>query len=255
MEDNNDNDLVLGMLVTIFEDFGPQVAYNESPLDENTAFNLSIKGMTLLGQTNHEKDSIYGPLPVPGHPRLRTLAYPFSVKSKETDDDRIAEHGRSVVLWLFFDNSNQFAVRQSSGLIRSYLNLLTSELDSDSDINFENMKTINRRLMMILSSMKVKVYRISQVENPTIEELLDGGDVMISPILILVLEESSEMLVLMQREVGPMNRQKISRKIDEFNRESFNYKLKKKIITNPQEVQKILSKYRIKQIQAPIPLT
>ena len=255
MDENSEtSDLILGMMVTIFEDWGPQVAYNESPLNENNAFNLSIKGMTLLGQTSHDKNSIYGPLPVPEHPTLRTLAYPFQVKTKNTDDNRIATHGRSVVLWLFFDNTNQFSIRQSSGLIRSYLNLLTSELNTDDDINFETMKTINTRLMMILASLKIKVYRVANIDNPIIEELLDGGDVLLSPIIIIVVEEKAEMVVLMQRKIGPSHRHQFSSKLDEFNKRVFNYKLKKKIVDDPEEIQVILAKYRIRQIQAPIPI-
>jgi hypothetical protein len=76
------------------------VVYNASPLNESQAFNLAVKGMTTVGDS--EEKEVYGPFPVPEVDNLRTLAFMFNVQSESSGDSRIREFGRPIVVWLIF---------------------------------------------------------------------------------------------------------------------------------------------------------
>ncbi|MHA2296156.1 MAG: hypothetical protein ACXAEU_14095 [Candidatus Hodarchaeales archaeon] len=241
--------MIEGLICTIFEDYGPTPVFNESFLDDTQAFNLGIKIMTVLG--NSEPREIYGPLSVPDDNNKRMLAYLFNVKSDESSDPRIKQFGRSVVISLIFSKGNEWAVRQASGLIKSYLTLLVAEIENEVDVSFDRMKIINKKVMLLVSQIKIRVYKISEYGAP-IEDLLYGGEMLQAKTVLVADLQDNILHVLIQVPIPTMLRAEVTKQIDDFNKANFSYKMKKSIVDDTKQIQSLLNKYKIRQIQAPI---
>ncbi|MFW9995325.1 MAG: hypothetical protein ACFFD4_25030 [Candidatus Odinarchaeota archaeon] len=246
---SENSEMIEGLICTIFEDYGPTPVFNESFLDDTQAFNLGIKIMTVLG--NSEPREIYGPLSVPNDNDKRMLAYLFNVRSAESTDPRIKQFGRSVVISLIFSKNNEWAVRQSSGLIKSYLTLLVAEIEEETDVSFDRMKVIYQKVMLLVSQIKIKVYKISEYGAP-IEDMLSGGEMLQAKTVIVADLKENSLHVLIQDPIPIKLRAEVTKQIDDFNKANFSYKMKKSIIDNPEVIQSLLNKYKIRQIQAPI---
>ena len=91
--------LIEGLVISLFEDFGPTNIFNSSPLNRTEALNLAVKGMTALGTDSPlEKDEIrsYGPIPTAKDPYI-SLGFFFILKAENSDDLRISKIGRLAV--------------------------------------------------------------------------------------------------------------------------------------------------------------
>ncbi|MHA1167016.1 MAG: hypothetical protein ACTSRU_04280 [Candidatus Hodarchaeales archaeon] len=242
-------ELIEGLICTIFEDYGPAPVFNESYLDDTQAFNLGIKIMTVLG--NSEPREIYGPLSVPNDNDKRMLAYLFNVESTESADPRIQEFGRSVVISLIFSKANEWAVRQASGLIKSYLTLLIAEITKETEVTFDKMKFIYSKILLLVSQQRIKVFKISEYSGP-IEDMMAGGEMLHAKTVLIADFLANVLHVLIQEDIPPMLRAEVTKQIDDFNKNNFSYKMRKSIVNDHSQIQQLLNKYKIRQIQAPI---
>ncbi len=112
---------VVGIIISSFADAGPQVIYNSAEVSEDTALNLSIRIMTVIGEEIIY--DLYGPLPVPSNDELLCLAYVFRVESTFTTDPRLKE--RPTVISIIFRRALKREISRAQGLILSYLSQVT----------------------------------------------------------------------------------------------------------------------------------
>ncbi|MFX1507037.1 MAG: hypothetical protein ACFFDC_13160 [Promethearchaeota archaeon] len=139
-----------GLIITVFEDYGPQNIYNSSPLSEEEAFNLAIKSLTALSSDVPEIGEIrsYGPIPTPRDPFL-TIGFIFSLKAPDSEDVRIARFGRIVVFWVITRSSSTV---KYVGVLKQLLRrtIRSYKIKTDNDLNNKELLTkIDKKLQII----------------------------------------------------------------------------------------------------------
>ncbi len=240
------DEIISGLIVTVFQDVGPTVEYNRSILSEEQAFNLSVKGLTALGDSKEKE--IYGPLPVQNREDLQALAFLVTIKPKETKDDRIQEYGRPVAFWLIFHSSKKRQVLHASGLVQSYLTMLIQGLENEEHLTKEKLDHIYERLTSIVSQANIRVYGYIDGK---VMEFSDDSLIPLSPVIIIADNKTRTLQVLMlpDNHLSPMDRRNINIAINNLNKEKFKYGMTVQTIEDPDEVRKILSYYKIEAVR------
>lgn len=158
------------LIFSIFEDYGPEIVFNNSGLSDDAALTLVMSGMTLVemnkssvGRVDGSKaPKMLGPIPVPGHETLKAIALPFETKVEETTDERIAKAGyRLCVAYFVFEGSAVREVLDSYGLIEPYFTMIARGLSSETKIN---STTINQMYHKMIDMFSGKIPRIFAVD-------------------------------------------------------------------------------------------
>ncbi len=240
------DEIISGLIVTVFQDVGPTVEYNRSILSEEQAFNLSVKGLTALGDSKEKE--IYGPLPVQNRDDLQALAFLMSIKAKDTQDDRIEEYGRPVAFWLIFHSSKKRLVLHASGLVQSYLTMLIQGLENEEQLTKEKLDHIYDRLTSIVSQANIRVYGYIDGK---VMEFSDDSLIPLSPVIIIADHRTKNLQVLMlpDQHLSPMDRRNINIAINNLNKEKFKYGMTICTIDDPEEIRKILNYYKIEAVR------
>ncbi len=239
------DELIDGVIITVFEDFGPSVRFNESPLDEGQALNLAVKGMTALGDSPEKE--IFGPFPIPELPDLRALAFVLNVSSAESEDERILEYGRSAVVWLIFAASKKRHILHASGLLQPYLTLLLSRLKTEEDMSESAMQFVNEKLTNITATSKTKVYGLDN-QNELIE-FVDDSLVPASKVLMIADLHKNQLIILFTSpHPTPRFKRHIHLQASELNTEKWKNKLTIRAVDESDEMNRILIHYKLDQL-------
>ncbi|MFX0063922.1 MAG: hypothetical protein ACFFC7_17265 [Candidatus Hermodarchaeota archaeon] len=238
------NQLIEGLIVTIFKDIGPYVIFNDTKLDEGSAFNLAVKGMTTIGETVSKE--VYGPFPVPQQDELRALAFVFTIKATNSEDHRILEFGRTTVFWMIYNEEKKRNIIPATGLIKSYLSVLTSRLKSEDDLTEETLIDIGQKLREMIAE-RVKVFGI--FEKGEYQEFHDDH-LLESANALLVADEDRSILyvLLLKKKLGPLTLRQINQRAEEINRENYKHALRKTEVDDPVKINKILTNYRLTKL-------
>ena len=224
------------------------MVFNASPLTESQAFNLAVKGMTTVGDS--EEKEVYGPFPVPEVEDLRTLAFMFNVSSESSSDSRIREFGRPIVVWLIFNVERKRNILHAAGLLQGYLAGLVDKIRAEGDLSEEKLGTINEKLTDMLASIQIRVYGLM----PSGEFLEFVDDSLIPASLVLLIADSREkMLYILFHDphVKPMSKRIAMQKAKEINKETWKYSLTERPVEDPEEINRLLNLYKIDQVRAP----
>lgn len=240
------DEIISGLIVTVFQDVGPTVEYNRSMLSEEQAFNLSVKGLTALGDSKEKE--IYGPLPVQSRDDLQALAFLMSIRPTHTNDDRIEEYGRPVAFWLIFHSSKKRQILHASGLVQSYLTMLIQGLEDEEHLTKDKLDHIYERLTSIVSQANIRVYGYLDGK---VMEFSDDSLIPLSPVIIIADNKTKALQVLMLPEthLSPMDRRNINIAINNLNKEKFKYGMTIRTIDDPEEIRKILNYYKIEAVR------
>ncbi len=240
------DEIISGLIVTVFQDVGPTVEYNRSILSEEQAFNLSVKGLTALGDSKEKE--IYGPLPVQNREDLQALAFLLSIKAKDTKDNRIEEYGRPVAFWLIFHSSKKRQVLHASGLVQSYLTMLIQGLENEDQLTKEKLDHIYERLTSIVSQANIRVFGYLDGK---VTEFSDDSLIPLTPVIIIAdnKKKSLQLLMLPGHHLSPIDRRNINIAINNLNREKFKYGMTVQTIEDPEEIRKILNYYKIEAVR------
>ncbi len=158
------------LVFSIFKDYGPDILFNNSTLEENIALTLVMQGMTLvemdkgsIGRVDGTKNpKMLGPLPVPENANLKAIAIPFETEITSSTDERIAAAGyRLCVAYFLFEGSTVRAVLDSYGLIEPYFTLIGRSLQKESDINPSSIKQLYTRMIDMFSGKIPRIYAIN----------------------------------------------------------------------------------------------
>ncbi len=242
----SEGELITGIIVTVFEDFGPSVIYNASPLSESQAFNLAVKGMTTVGDS--EEKEVYGPFPVPEVDNLRTLAFMFNVSSSSSTDSRIREFGRPIVVWLIFRAERKRNILHAAGLLQGYLSGLVDKIRGEEDLTDVKLAQINEKLKDMLASIKIRVYGL--MPSGEFLEFVDDSLIPTSEVL-LIADGQEKMLYILFHDphVKPMNKRIAMSKAKEINKEAWRFSLTEHPVEDPKEINRLLNLYKIMQVR------
>ena len=152
--------LIEGIIISLFEDYGPANIFNSSPLNSNEALNLAVKGMTTLGtESPLGRDEIrsYGPIPTAKDPYV-SIGFFFVLKADKSDDLRIAQMGRLIVFWIITrTNTTINYIGMLKQMIRRILR--TYKIESDDDLRKEEVLVkINEKLQIIETGVEKYTY-------------------------------------------------------------------------------------------------
>ena len=218
MSHQNDKkkELTNGLVVTVFEDVGPTNIFNSSPLEDDEAFNMAIKTLTMIGTTSvldeHEVRS-YGPIPTPREP-YNTIAFMFMLRAEDSLDERIAKAGRLVVFWII--TTNPPALRKYTDLIKLMVQrtLRVYEIKTDKDLyNEDILNKINNQLQIVDTGKDY--YYVTKKETVEAFVNLSMLDVK-APVLIVNSETKKIQLLFRDEHTSPIERTKIRSVVGNF---------------------------------------
>ena len=233
---------VIGIIISIFTDEGPQVIFNsaEKDVSEDQAFNLSIRIMTLIGE--EISGDIFGPLPVPSNEEFLCLAYAFFVKSTFTTDPRLNK--RPSVICVIFKRRLKRIMSHAHGLILSYLSNVTPDVfKTEDDFNQEKMKEIDTRLTALISTNPIRIYRVLK------ENLIEHIDPIMIPSDAYVVAdlEKKTLFVLYDQHLSPVRKRNVSIMIDSLNEKEYRRGFSKRIVDSEEEKEQLLNFFGLKR--------
>ncbi|MHA1975956.1 MAG: hypothetical protein ACW98F_13565 [Candidatus Hodarchaeales archaeon] len=233
---------VIGIIISIFTDAGPQVIFNsaEKHVSEDQAFNLSIRIMTLIGE--EISGDIFGPLPIPSNEEFLCLAYPFFVKSTFTTDPRLDR--RPSVICVIFKRRLKRIMSHAHGLILSYLsNIIPDLFKTEDDFTQEKMNEIDARLTALISTNPIRIYRVSK------DDLIEHIDpVMIPSDAYIVADlEKKTLFVLYDQHLSPVRKRNVSIMIDGLNERIYRRGFSKRIVDSEEEKEQLLNFFGLKR--------
>lgn len=233
-------DLTDGLIITIFEDYGPQNIYNSSPLTEEEAFNLAIKSLTALSSDIPRIGEIrsYGPIPTPRDP-FSTIGFIFTLKAVESTDARIAQLGRIVAIWVITRSSS--AVRYI-GVLKQMLRRTLRSYKIRTDKNLQEkalLSKIDEKLRIVETG--VESFYLSDRE--TFEPFLELALIPANVPIMLVDKPNKKINVLIREKVSPSLKINLLHQVKNFTGQLPKGSLYKvEIISDALIVQRMLSK-------------
>ncbi|MBD3189898.1 MAG: hypothetical protein GF308_04610 [Candidatus Heimdallarchaeota archaeon] len=248
---------LIGMILSTFSDTGPQISFNNSPLDENEAMILAIKGMTVIGLDNpldmiddieDEEDrraSIqqFGPFPIKERTDLRALAISFVVKAEESTDHRIQTFGRFCVLFLIYNLEHTRLILDSYGLIEPYFNIISRDLVYDTDLNPNNLSSVFRKMNMLFQGVLPRIFTVT--DKGVVKELI-GKEIIHSDVFLIADKKKKALFVLLpDPEISVWRKRQIYRSASNLNTQLYRKKLTIETITELEEISTLLTRYNL----------
>lgn len=132
-----------GFMFARIEDFGPDISYNETNLEEGQALALAVQAFTLMGVGTGSRKSgswlghMFGPFPVPTGQLTNMLMYPFLVDAEDSKDPRVKAAGRSCA-FMFLVSRQMRHYDQA----RDYLEQYLAKWVSQHSLTPENLKQL-----------------------------------------------------------------------------------------------------------------
>jgi len=155
-----------GINLTILADDGPRSLFtvydnegdlSKNPLDEITVTRLGISGMTAIGMATHKAThKLHGSLPVPENESYQVLAYPFTVSGDMSQDDRVKEHGREVIIFLIFQLVNRNSIFKHYDSIENKLNELVRAFITEADLTEGGLDLVLQELNGMMRTKEIK---------------------------------------------------------------------------------------------------
>ncbi|MBY9002105.1 MAG: hypothetical protein KGD64_14390 [Candidatus Heimdallarchaeota archaeon] len=158
------------LVFSIFKDYGPEILFNNSILEENSALTLVMTGMTLVEMNKPsigKLDGSYnpkmlGPIPVPDNETMKAIAIPFETEITSSTDVRIEQAGhRLCVAYFLFEGSAVREVLDSYGLIIPYFTLIARGLGTEANINPSSIKQVFVKMIDMFSGKIPRIYGIN----------------------------------------------------------------------------------------------
>lgn len=233
--------LIDGIIISFFEDFGPSNVFNSSPLSQNEALNVAVKGMTTLGtETAIEKGEIrsYGPIPTPKDPYI-TIGFFLTLDALQSEDSRIMRAGRLVVFWIVTrSNKTVSYINLIKQMIRRVLRIY--KIKTDEDLRNEDiLLKINEKFKIVETG--VETYYLTPEKN--VESFYNLTLVSDQAPLVLVDNKSKKIDLLIREKTTPVQKMELIRIVNDFkNKMPKGALYKVETITDSFTIQRILSK-------------
>ena len=233
--------LIDGIIISLFEDFGPSNIFNSSPLSHVEALNVAVKGMTTLGtETAIEKGEIrsYGPIPTPRDPYV-TIGFFLTLDALQSEDVRIRKTGRLVVFWIITrSNKTVSYISIIKKTIRRILRIY--KIKTDEDLRNEDvLLKIGTKFKIIETG--VEPYYLTPEKN--VEPFTNLALVSDQAPLVIIDNNSKKIDLLIREKTTPTQKMDYIRIVNEFkNKMPKGALYKVEAITESLTIQRILSK-------------
>lgn len=235
------------LVFSIFKDFGPDILFNNSTLDENTALTLVMSGMTIvemdkasIGRLDGSKNpKMLGPIPVPEHEQLKAIAIPFETEITSSTDERIAAAGhRLCVAYFLFEGIAVRDVLDSYGLIEPYFTMIGRGLQKESDINPTTIKQLYTRMVDMFSGKIPRIFAINP--DNSLKEMIGKRLEYADTYLLCDLNKNVMYILLYNPSMDVWRRRDIYKVASELNSNMFRSSMRIKTIEDVKEMVRIL---------------
>ena len=235
------------LIFSIFKDYGPEIMFNNSGLDENTALTLVMSGMTLvemnkqsIGKVDGTKNpKMLGPIPVPENETLKAIAIPFETEITGSTDERIVAAGhRLCVAYFMFEGSAVREVLDSYGLIEPYFTLIARGLQKETSINPSTIKNMYSRMIEMFSGKIPRIFAVNQ--DNSLKEMVGKRLEYADTYLLCDLNKKEMYILLYNPNMDVWRRRDIYKVASELNSNMFRSSLRIKTIEDVKEMVRIL---------------
>lgn len=235
------------LVFSVFKDYGPEILFNNSTLDENVALTLVMQGMTLvemdkgsIGRVDGTKNpKMLGPLPVPENEHLKAIAIPFETEITSSTDERIAALGyRLCVAYFLFEGSAVRDVLDSYGLIEPYFTLIGRSLQKESNINPSSIKQLYTRMIDMFSGKIPRIYAINP--DNSLKEMIGKRLEYADTYLLCDLNKKIMYILLYNPSMDVWRRREIFKVASELNSSMFRSSMRINTIEDVKEMVRIL---------------
>jgi len=248
---------LVGMIVSIFSDSGPNIIFNNTSLADDEAMILAIKGMTVIGLDNpldviddinddeQRRATIqqFGPFPIKDHESLRALAISFVVKAKDSKDTRITTFGRFCVLFLVYNLEHTRLILDSYGLIEPYFNIISRDIVYDHDLQPANLNTVFRKMNLLFQGVLPRIFTVTK--KGEVKELI-GKEIMHRDVFLIADKKKKVLYILLaDPEMNIWRKHEINRAAATLNSHLFRKKLTTQTVTELEEISLLLKKYNL----------
>ena len=235
------------LVFSIFKDYGPEILFNNSILDENTALTLVMTGMTLVEMNKpsigrldgSQRPKMLGPIPVPDNETLKAIAIPFETEITSYTDVRIEEAGyRLCVAYFLFEGSAVREVLDSYGLIIPYFTLIARNLGTEANINPSSIKQVFVKMIDMFSGKIPRIYGVNK--DNSLKEMIGKRLEYADTYLVCDLHKNEMYILLYNPSMDVWRRREISKVASELNSSMFKSSMRIKIIDDVKEMVGIL---------------
>ncbi|MHA1552179.1 MAG: hypothetical protein ACTSUP_11415 [Candidatus Heimdallarchaeaceae archaeon] len=240
------------LVFSIFKDYGPEILFNNSILDENTALTLVMTGMTLVEMNKpsigrldgSQRSKMLGPIPVPDNETLKAIAIPFETEITSSTDVRIEEAGyRLCVAYFLFEGSAVREVLDSYGLIIPYFTLIARSLGTEANINPSSIKQVFLKMVDMFSGKIPRIYGVNQ--DNSLKEMIGKRLEYADTYILCDLHKNEMHILLYNPSMDVWRRREISKVASELNSSMFKSSMRIKIVDDVQEMVRLLDKLNI----------
>ncbi len=235
------------LVFSIFKDYGPEILFNNSELDENTALTLVMSGMTIvemdkssIGRLDGTKNpKMLGPIPVPDHEQLKAIAIPFETEITSSSDERIAAAGhRLCVAYFIFEGVAVREVLDSYGLIEPYFTLIGRSMQKESNIEPSSIKQLYTRMIDMFSGKIPRIFAINS--DSSLKEMIGKRLEYADTYLLCDIDKKIMYILLYNPSMDVWRRREINRVANELNLNMFKRSMRIKTIEDVKEMVRIL---------------
>jgi len=235
------------LVFSIFKDYGPDILFNNSSLDENTALTLVMSGMTLVemdrscvGRLDGSKNpKMLGPIPVPENEGLKAIAIPFETEITSSSDERIAAAGhRLCVAYFLFEGIAVREVLDSYGLIEPYFTMIGRSLTQETNISPTTIKQLYVRMVDMFSGKIPRIFGINQ--DNSLKEMIGKRLEYADTYLLCDLNKNVMYILLYNPSMDVWRRRDIYKVASELNSNMFRSSMRIKTIEDVKEMVRIL---------------
>ena len=235
------------LVFSIFKDYGPEILFNNSTLEENTALTLVMSGMTLvemnkssIGRVDGTKNpKMLGPIPVPDNEDMKAIAVPFETEITTSADERIAASGyRLCVAYFLFEGLAVREVLDSYGLIEPYFTMIARGLKKETGINPSSIKQMYTRMIDMFSGKIPRIFGVNQ--DNTLKEMVGKRLEYADTYLLCDMHKNIMYILLYNPSLDVWRRRDIFKIASELNSSMFRSAMRIKTIEEVKEMSRIL---------------
>ncbi|MHA2357953.1 MAG: hypothetical protein ACXABK_04210 [Candidatus Heimdallarchaeaceae archaeon] len=235
------------LVFSIFKDYGPEILFNNSNLEENTALTLVMSGMTLvemnkasIGKVDGTKNpKMLGPIPVPDNEDIKAIAVPFETEITTSADERIAASGyRLCVAYFLFEGLAVREVLDSYGLIEPYFTMIARGLQKETGINPSSIKQMYTRMIDMFSGKIPRIFGVNP--DNTLKEMVGKRLEYADTYLLCDMHKNIMYILLYNPSLDVWRRRDIFKVASELNSSLFRSAMRIKTIEDVKEMSRIL---------------
>ncbi|MHA2367231.1 MAG: hypothetical protein ACXADX_00285 [Candidatus Hodarchaeales archaeon] len=169
---------LLGILLCMIADSGPDVVVNYSSLDEMMGLKLAVSGMTAmgLGSTKRGLRELHGPISVPDSEEVQAFYFPFLVSGAQSEDERIRKHGRECAFFLIFQKGQKSKLLKYYEMIERIFRIQSLALLNEDDLNEPRCERLVQIVQRLSEGTSNELLISKEIDTGMLGEIPEDGD-------------------------------------------------------------------------------